>query len=108
MPVVSPLPKVKNSVENENGRENEIEIELIFLDPLTVTEESITILKHLDYKKILTIENGSGHFTIDWMEKQNIKIEFVNKKLEKKILIVFSYLFDHTGNNQWIFKYMLS
>nr|XP_027197064.1 nuclear pore membrane glycoprotein 210-like [Dermatophagoides pteronyssinus] len=62
------------------------EIELIFLDPLTVTEESITILKHLDYKKILTIEKGSGHFTIDWMEKQNIKIEFAEDDKRKFII----------------------
>ncbi|OTF71211.1 nuclear pore membrane glycoprotein 210-like protein, partial [Euroglyphus maynei] len=62
------------------------EIELIFLDSLTVTEESVTILKHSDYKKVLNIDKGSGHFTLEWKEKQNVQVEF-SKEDKRKFIV---------------------
>ncbi|KAH7645811.1 nuclear pore membrane glycoprotein 210-like protein [Dermatophagoides farinae] len=73
------------------------EIELIILDPLTVTEESITVLKHSDYKKVLNIVKGSGHFSLDWQEKQNVLVELA--KDDKREFIVTPL---QTGNGMII------
>lgn len=67
------------------------EIELILTDAMLTKENSVTILKHVDYKKTISIDKGSGYFNIDWSEKRIIDIE-TNVNDKRQFMVCFCFI----------------